>query len=145
MKILETYDIFNHSVSVLMENKPEEPNEFVCNISVDGRPPYVLYTAFMDGERIDAEKPLVSLIEDALDYEKNNTLGEFIKNLGYNNSSQEINAGYMVFMSAKQSNVWLKDQFSKEEVNQLFSSIEQNQMYNNEFENVDTEEEEIGR
>lgn len=128
MNAYENYNVFGHLVQIEMENGPEEQMKskdgFYCKIYVDGRPPYENYCEFDNEEKFRPEKALISLIQDALDYENNDNLGDFIKNLGYDKSSEEINMGQVVFLSAQQANYFLHTHFTPDEVEALYKAIE---------------------
>lgn len=124
MRVLETYDVLGHEVHITMDNTSSDLKEFSCLMTVDNNKSRISNCVFYNGETLNPEKVLKEVIEESLSYAKNPNLGQFIQNNNFNGSEQEINAGDMVFRSAKDSHDWMMNNFTKEEIKELYKAIE---------------------
>lgn len=124
MRVLETYDVLGHEVHIVMDSTSPDLKEFSCLMTVDNKKARISNCGFYNEETLNPEKILKEVIEESLNYVKNPSLGQFIQNNNFNGSEQEINAGDMVFRAAKNSHDWLIDNFTKEEIKELYKAIE---------------------
>lgn len=124
MKIYETYNVLGHNVDIQMTNISADLLDFSCKIKVDNNNERISCCSFNKGEAFNPEKALIEVIEESLSYAKSPNLGKFIKDGKYDGSEQEINAGDMVFRAAKNSHIWLINNFTKDEVKELYKAIE---------------------
>lgn len=124
MKVYESYNVLGHEVDIVMESTNRTLQEFACKIRVDGGKTKNCTCTFGDNEKLKPEKVLVDIIEGALSYEKSPDLGKFIKNGDFNGSEQEINAGDILFRDAKSNHKWLSQNFSMQEMEDMFKAIE---------------------
>ena len=123
MKITEKFNMLGHEAKVEMENNTtDSPLHFYCAVTIDDGEVLKESCIFSEGETISAEKPLLSILQDAYDIEHCNSFEEFVKKYDFDREDDK-DIVQIVYNGMKKQCEWLHRNFNEKEIEELYSCV----------------------